>query len=739
MRSSTKVTTALLALALIGGVVAAAGAAETSATPPADAWGLPGDLDQQAIEQYLDALDRVALGLELTVGGNPGDTSPLGPILAKYGSVLEILAEFDSAGLSAADRADGPVITKLKIGPKSGEVLRLGPLFLKEIHDGKGVVWLGEDGEICLGLDLEIGWFFKKNFREELCVESLETTADGALEFNSRRRGLLAKWVMPELRISPEGVVEKKGLPILRWIGGWKPLDKTADRVPMPLPVHEWPIHLSDLLDWLPVVEQAKAAAAEPATAPAVAPATAKEKKAIPLSALALRFDSQMDRGVVTLADPAATLEFSKHQIRLEVNGKFDGRTFFTDPERKSTLVANWTVAGRVNDDSLGRLDIAGIRIELDGGLDARLPLDEIDQRQAEVDFGASIDLGLSSMKVRTAEGIAIAMPSGLTGEIRGNGSARLVAGEKTPQVRLSPDSGLMLRIPGPIVLDRPVEGSKLPPTLELPGQLTLSSAAADRALLSVDGKVGSGSAVDAAAGSSRNVMVIDAGFELAGRGGEEFGLRTPGGLLLRFAAGAGIGLTGTANAELGFAGLERVTGARLAVDLRLPDGGGELSLRTAKGVDIGGRIGGGGGISVDTGPMASSGGSTIAAPAGKIAANLALGLGRGSAPSAVIGDARLGVEGGFALRLDPARRKAEPPQPLLVGPVRADMALGLDLGAGSSYRPADAAPIVFKDPVRFDLGVRGAIEPGAGPGNLGAIEIKIRQPIGVDVEMKPK
>lgn len=717
MRTPAKPLTAIL-IALVCGLAPPGGAAELSGETPR-AWGLPGQLDRQVIEQYLSALDSVRFEAELEVGGVPGDSSPIGLLLARHGTVLQILAEFDAAGLSAAERQDGAVIRRLKVGTESGEILRLGPLTLKESEPGRGVVWLGPAGELCLGVDLEIGWLFRKNFREELCIEAAEVMEDGAVEFHSRRRGLLAKWAVPELRINREGVVEKKGLPFLRWIGGWRPLDPGAPRIPMPLPFHDWPIHLPDLLDWLPVAERAKQSAA----------AARKPLPPIAVPAMTLRLDSRMERGEVTLDDPAATLQFSEHQLRLEVHGGFDGRTFATDAERRSSLEAGWTVGGAVDDDSLGRLELGSIRIDLEGGLDARLPLEAIEQRQAEVEFGATIDLALAALDVRTEEGLAVSLPSGLEGQVRGRGFASLVAGETTPRVGLSRDSSLALQVAGPLLLDRPAPAPGPAPLLRLPTRLHLVPASAERPLLSFAGRLGSAATTDPAEGPWRNLLVLEGGFQMAAVGRDRFGLRAPGGLEAELAPGAGIRLAGELEAELGFEGLQRLAGARLDLRLEMPADGGEFRMRTRRGIDIGGRLGGSGRISVDTGPMTGDGGSVLTARAGKIAGELPLELGRGEAPSALFGDALLQLGGGFGLRLDPERRKAEPRQPLLVGPVRADLTLGIGLTAGLTIRPAEPlVPIVLETPVRMELKVAGELGPGAEPQDLGELGLSIER-----------
>jgi hypothetical protein len=360
---------------------------------------------EDELRQYLEAFRAINLDATLTV--DPDARKPkLGPFSVAAGSDVRL-----SAGFTKANGEREAVLRTLELVPSSP--MKMGPLrFNKMTLDRNGV----------LRFKLNLNLMGVNFWPQEMTIEKIYRDRDGNLVFKTGGSGLAGAFG-PDLRITPQGKVQRYKKPFLGFIGGgWKDVKEGGKPVVVAetIPLDRWPPGATDILKWLPqpAVNAYPAGMDREALAPIV--------EAVPVSALNVRFTADADPRRITLSNGEGHLDISNHHLDYEANGRFEGRTYVSDPTKRNAYTATARVTGEVDRPGVGRATIDGLDVELTGEHSGSIPFEDPSRIDIEGTLRAKVRGSVSDARLGLPGGPTIHAPGTTRFEFDGDGSAIL-------------------------------------------------------------------------------------------------------------------------------------------------------------------------------------------------------------------------------------------------------------------------------------------------------------------------
>lgn len=454
---------------------------------------------ESELRQYLEAFRLINLSAAFTVDDRrghdaawnvPAGEATLGPFSVENGSAVRLQAEFTKrSGESEA------VLRTLEMIPANP--MALGPLrFDRMTMDGDGVLHLK------LALEL-MGLRF---WPQELTIEKIYRDRAGNLVFETGGSGLAGKFV-PDLRIQPDGGVQRYSRGFLGIGRGWKDLEVDGKKVSVAasLPIERWPPRATDLLSWLPGAEPAPTS-----SGPIALPA-------IPITDISVGFRAVADPRRITLEGGRGYLDLSNHEMRFDANGRFEDRTYVSDEREPNGYRATATVNGEVRDPALGRARIDRLDLEVSGTHRERLPFDRMEELELEAGLAVRGSARLAEVEAGLPGGPRVAAGGSASAELDVAGAVvlRPLTGnpEDKKELTISKDSRYALDVTGPVT----VTGlSDMTPGVELPERLEVR-AADDPATPDVDESLLPALEVDGTLGSRMGFLFARTDIDLRG------------------------------------------------------------------------------------------------------------------------------------------------------------------------------------------------------------------------------
>jgi hypothetical protein len=429
------------------------------------------------VRQYLRSFGEVKLDVELLVDDDDdGGEAALGPLRVPDGTRIQV-----SAGFHRAHEAGEATLSTLSVVP-TRPVTLLGPLlaFDRLVLDERGR--LRFEARI-LGLP------------DGVIVEGIYRDADDNLVFNTEGRGLVGG-LAPDMRVTPRGRVQIYQRGFL-WLGleclGASWVDVVINGAPVEagaIPIRRWPIRLADLADWMPAPGTPPPPSPAAASGTAAAPAPSEVIDAIPVKDVAVRFVARSTPSVVALGDGVVSFALDEHGIEVDLHGRFEGRTFRTDPSRANAARVVLQATGRVEAPGV-RVSIGQTRLDASATLEARVPFERLEEATIRVDWraGGQGKLGDVSLALPGAPQVS------LTGESTlrvGTGGLITIRPGATDDLAVSIDmrpraDDFALRIAGPMVIAEP---GRVAPMIRST-RITLAAPSPEIPLVTLEGLVG--------------------------------------------------------------------------------------------------------------------------------------------------------------------------------------------------------------------------------------------------------
>jgi len=400
---------------------------------------------EDELRQYLEAFRLINLTATATLDDREGHdvdvrapvgNVKVGPFSAPRGTSMRIEAGFVDRPNDGIDEA---VLTTLELEPSSSMSV-LGPLvkFDRMYLDGNGVIHFKSR---LLGFD------------QDVTVEKIYRDGEGNLVFKTGGEGLASRFA-PNMRIRPDGRVEYEGRGGFLWLQKkWKPakVDGVEVKLDRTIPITNWPPRASDLIDFLP----AEGAAGQPATNPIDDLRPVLED--IPISDLSVRFVAEADPTTIALSNDGGEVRLSNHELELNANGGFDGRTYRSDPERRNDFSATATIEGEVDENGTrARIDRTDVR--LSGTHSATIPFEDPEKIELEATLNIDVDASLSKVRSHLPTGVYFAAPGTVTANFDADATLilRPMSGDVAARRELVIDrheNGYAFAVDGPIEL----------------------------------------------------------------------------------------------------------------------------------------------------------------------------------------------------------------------------------------------------------------------------------------------
>lgn len=312
---------------------------------------------EDELRQYLEAFRAINLNANFTVDPRARNAN-LGGFRAKGGTKVSLKAGF----VKKPGESEG-VLRTLEMVPSNP--MTYGPLrFNKMTLDSKGVL------HFKLNLNL-MGHDF---WPQEMTVEKIYRDREGNTILETGGSGLAGAFG-PDIRITPDGRVQYHGRGGFLWLSKkWKDVKDVRTgkvvRVPSTIPINRWPPRSSDILDWMPApgATGTRVAADMDAMRPLL--------EEIPISELSLKFTGDRDPNRITLSNGEGHLDLSNHRLEYEANGRFDGRTYVSDPNKRNAFRATGRLSGEVDQPGIGKAKIERLDIEVTGEHGGSIPFE---------------------------------------------------------------------------------------------------------------------------------------------------------------------------------------------------------------------------------------------------------------------------------------------------------------------------------------------------------------------------
>ncbi len=394
------------------------------------------------LEQYLRAFRSISLGARMKIDDGRGARrrAKLGAFTIPNGSTVDLRAAFRKR---RGERES--TIRTLEMIPS--QPMALGPLrFNRMTMDEGGVMRLALNVNL-MGFD-----FWPQN----LTVERIYRDGEGNLVFKTGGTGLAGAFV-PDFRIKPNGVVQRfKRTRILgiTFSEKWVDLEDDDDqpmRISGRLPIERWPATATDLLDWLPMPSGER----RPGVGGNPFGAVGDAVEAVPVTDMSVQFDAIADPHTIDLSNDQGRVRLSDHRLSLHAAGRFEGRTFRTDPNRDNSFEASATVEGELRDPSLGGATLDRVSVRATGTHGEAIDFDDPDDLVLDVAFALTAGGDLRNLRANLPGGGRLEAREGIEAGANVSGDIRLrpLTGnpEDARELTIDNESVANLTVRGPV------------------------------------------------------------------------------------------------------------------------------------------------------------------------------------------------------------------------------------------------------------------------------------------------
>jgi hypothetical protein len=507
------------------------------------------DLSPGELEQALALFDVVEIKLTAVFddGRGSGKSAAIGPFRAPNGTTLVAVLGFDK---QPGERE--AFLRRLSVTP-SKQMTILGPLI------GFDRIHLDEKSKLHFEASL-------LKMSQVVTIEEISRDAENNLVFRTGGEGLVGA-LATDMRVTPAGRVQffNRGWFWLGWdcLGAeWQ--DVVVEGKPVdvpPIPIEAWPQPITQLPKWAPAPGEKKPPADTPA--PDLAPVL----DAIAIKTVAIEINASGGPGTLHMLE--GDIDIKTARALVKTFGRFSGRTFEDDPEKRNELLVELQVSGALGTPLAGAT-LEDLQLKVDGRHTLRIPFDHLDHLVADADIQAELSARASKVHAALDSCTSVSMPGPIEVGLNVGGLFGLrKSGEKlSQQIQLDEDYyALEVKVSNDVALEYLNIGGgcgrKLPPVTLLKPRL--------------DG--GKLIAVQGAFGLERGYLIatLDAAFSAALRDPLDATLGTS-----RLAMSAGTGASGSAKLALAIRPLPRGDSEIKGVELELQVARGQVETKLA-------------------------------------------------------------------------------------------------------------------------------------------------------------
>jgi hypothetical protein len=416
-----------------------------TAWSPSGSWSLKQRIERKMLEAYLAFTDRAELKLDLlnigrTIGGanDAGKTVNLGFLELSRGTDLKLAAKFD--------RSAGDDVARLQsLRLRSSRNMSIGGFAVKAISTSP-------NGNLCFDLDADA----LNSFKEQLCIYSVQRSADGITTFRTFGEGSLAALSVHPLRILPDGTVEQyrsEGVFNLGLFKAWCPVafaGKSNLKLPGGLSLKNWPPALPDILALLPDSKSSKSNSNETGSA---------KDDALQIADIKVRLSTSVRGRSAKLFAAQRQFLVKQHEMSLNLEGRLDSDGFHTITTRNrdaNEITVSFDVAGSVSSPELGTAQLSNIAQKFTGKVKVGMALQDPAVTQVSVAFNSNWAGSVESYnRSLGANGATVATDGGVDIGVQAKGELEImVSSTEDPYIsRLQIDekSRFNVDVPGPI------------------------------------------------------------------------------------------------------------------------------------------------------------------------------------------------------------------------------------------------------------------------------------------------
>lgn len=330
------------------------------------------DLNEGELEQVLALFDVVELKFTAVFddGRGSGKSAAIGPFRAPNGTTLTAVLGFDK---KPGEREAH--LRRLSVTP-SRQMTILGPLI------GFDKIHLDEQAKLHFEASL-------LSMSQVVTIEEITRDADDNLLFRTSGEGLVGA-LATDMRLTPAGKVQfyNRGWFWLGWeCLGAKWSDVIVEGQPVlvpPLPIRAWPQPITELPAWAAVLEK------PPAEPKPAAPDIGAVLDQIAIHSVAVEINASGGPGTLHMME--GEIEIKKARAVVKTFGRFQGRVFEDDPERRNELSVQAQLAGALGTPLAGA-QLEDLQLELEGTHQLRIPLDDLDRLTADADIQAELSV----------------------------------------------------------------------------------------------------------------------------------------------------------------------------------------------------------------------------------------------------------------------------------------------------------------------------------------------------------